>query len=154
MAELASRIPKHPLPPNCGKNFRAFTKPITEQLGSGISFEDLWCCVASAAHEGGSNGDLHIDFGFRPIGLIRNVFDRLERAPQMLDCLFICAATHGLRGSALVMGNCPDKITCELEMLGELSRNRLQLATPCGFEPTADARMTQGTARRWKSIMQ
>src|SRR6476660_4819640 len=72
----------------------------------------------------------------------------------MHDCLFIRAAAHGLRGSALVMGNCPDKLTCKLEMLGELSRNRLQLARPCGFEPTADARMTQGTARRWKSIIQ
>ena len=72
----------------------------------------------------------------------------------MLDCLFICAAAHGLRGGALVMGNCPDKFTCKLEMLGELSRNRLQLARPCGFEPTADARMTQGTAGRWKPIVE
>jgi hypothetical protein len=154
VAELASRIPKHPLTPNCRKDSRTFAKPITEQLGSGISFEDLWCCVAHAGYEGGSGRDSQIDFDPGALGLVRNVFDPLERAPQMLDCLLICAATQGLRGSALVMGNCPGKVACALEMLGELGRNRLQLARPCGFEPTADARMTQGTARRRKSIVQ
>ena len=64
----------------------------------------------------------------------------------MTDCLFIRAAAHGLRSSALVMGNCPHGLACALEMLGEFRRNRLELAAPCGFEPTADARMTQ--ARR------
>jgi len=154
MAELASRITKHPLTPNCGKDFRTIAKPITEQLGSGISFENLWCYVALAGHVGGSGRDPQIDFDPGALGLVRNVFDRLECAPQMLDCLFICAAAHGLRGSALVMGNCPDKITSKLEMLSELGRDRLQLAGPCSFETTTDARMTQGTARRWKSIVQ
>ena len=58
MAELPSPMPIQPLPPNCGEYFRTLANSITEQLGSGISLEDLGGHVALAGDEGSTNRDL------------------------------------------------------------------------------------------------
>ena len=64
----------------------------------------------------------------------------------MTNRLLIGAAPQGVRGGALMVRDRARWLVAPLEVFGELSRDRLGPARPCGFEPVTDARVARRTA--------
>ena len=110
-----------------------------------VGLQHFWRSESPCRHKGRSERNAQFCFGLRALGFIRNLAYRLERAPQMGDCLLVGTAAQGLVGGALMVRDCV-KLAAALEVLGQLRRDRVQPISPRGLEPMADTRMARATA--------
>jgi hypothetical protein len=72
----------------------------------------------------------------------------------MTDRLFVGTAPQRLVGGALMMRDGPNRLVATLKMLGQFRGDDVQPATPCGFQPTANPRVTERAASRRQPIIQ
>src|SRR5215470_6486415 len=101
----------------------------------------------------GANADVHLDLKLGALGLIRDVPDGVERAPEVAERLLARAAPKRRGGGALVVWNRARKLVASLEMLCKLHCYHLKPAGPGSFEPPADPRMTPGAPGRRRAVI-
>src|SRR5262245_40444337 len=141
IVQFASSPTEHPLSPKRGKNLRALAQAIAKRLGSHIGVQHLGCAEATKRHEGCSQRDAQFDLDLDALGLVSDVSDGVQRVPEMADRLLIGALPQRFGGSALMVRDRARQLVAALEMLCKLGCDRIQSASPSGFQPAADARM-------------
>ena len=130
------------------------SQAIAERLGPGIGLERLRCAEAVRRHACDSNSNAQLDLDLGALRLVRDVSDRVERAPQVGNRLLVGAAAAGLGGGALVIGDGAHELVTALEMLRQLGRDRVQAAGPRGLQSAADPRMTERPARQRQAVVE